>query len=542
MAGLDGVRALAVIVVVGYHAGIGWMQGGFVGVDVFFVLSGLLITGLLVERWDRNGHIDLPIFWLRRARRLLPALATMVTVVVATATVADRANASQLRGDVLAAATYTSNWWQIHEHHSYFAQFAPPSLLQHLWSLAVEEQFYLLWPLLLVAGLVLLPRRALRWLMVAGAIGSATAMAIWYQPHGDPSRLYFGTDTHSFGLLLGSALAMTGVRRASTTPYSSVRPVAVELVGVAGLVGIAVTVVGLNELSSVTYRGGLALAVTAAACLVWAAAQPGSWVSRCLGARPLVWIGQRSYGIYLWHWPALLVTWQVFGGAGTHSVVGSGMAVTAAVLAAAASYRFVEMPIRERGFKVAARDAWQRATVAREHGVRGPGWLAPVGVAVICVTATTGMVFPPAQSQGVMAQIAAGEQVIAHQSSQPDSAARPLLTAGRHGGSPELRVHGIPGATWQRLGDAATGGHGPFAQRSRHGRSAQSTHGQGRARVHHVAPSHGRPGHHAAGRQYLGGRRHHSSRPAPVAGKDIPAIGDSVMVAAAPALEQRLQG
>jgi peptidoglycan/LPS O-acetylase OafA/YrhL len=176
---------------------------------VFFVLSGYLITDLLVAQWDRSGRMDLKDFWQRRARRLLPALLAVLAVVVAWVTVFDRSQLPPLRGDVLAAVLYVSNWWFIFHHVSYFASFGPPSPLGHLWSLAVEEQFYLLWPLLLSFGLRYVPRRGrLAGLVLALAAASALAMALLYQPGTDPTRVYDGTDTRAFALLIGAALAL----------------------------------------------------------------------------------------------------------------------------------------------------------------------------------------------------------------------------------------------------------------------------------------------------------------------------------------------
>src|SRR5580700_1820848 len=208
--GLDGVRALAVIAVIAFHEQLTAFPGGFLGVDVFFVLSGYLITDLLVAQWHQHGRLRLGNFWARRARRLLPALATMLVVVTAAIAIVEPSQLAALRPALLAAVTYSSNWWQALHHQSYFTQFGPPPPLQHLWSLAIEEQFYLVWPLLLI---VLLSRcrssrirAAVAWL---GAALSVVAMALIYVPGADPSRVYYGTDTHASALFVGSALALT---------------------------------------------------------------------------------------------------------------------------------------------------------------------------------------------------------------------------------------------------------------------------------------------------------------------------------------------
>ena len=208
--GLDGLRGLAVIAVIAFHEQLSAFPGGFLGVNVFFVLSGYLITDLLTAHWNQYGRLDLRGFWARRARRLLPALAVLLVVVTAATAVIEPAQLAALRSALLAAVTYSSNWWQALAHQSYFARFGPPPPLQHLWSLAIEEQFYLVWPLLLIVILKTCRSRHLRaGLAWSGAALSALAMALVYVPGGDPSRVYYGTDTHASALFIGSALALT---------------------------------------------------------------------------------------------------------------------------------------------------------------------------------------------------------------------------------------------------------------------------------------------------------------------------------------------
>ena len=205
--GLDGLRALAVLLVMAFHLLPGPVPGGYLGVDVFFVISGFLITGLLLRERDATGRIHLGSFWGRRARRLLPALALLLLVCCAAALALGGDRLLDLGRQVLGAATFSSNWLSIGAGSSYFAESAP-ELFRNLWSLAVEEQFYLFWPfaVLLIA---LIPRRSLRfWLLVTLAVASALAMALLYSPSVDPTRVYYGTDTHSFGLALGAALAV----------------------------------------------------------------------------------------------------------------------------------------------------------------------------------------------------------------------------------------------------------------------------------------------------------------------------------------------
>jgi peptidoglycan/LPS O-acetylase OafA/YrhL len=204
---LDGLRAFAVAGVLLYHGGAAWMPGGFLGVDVFFVLSGYLITSLLLAEWTSSGRIDLKRFWLRRARRLLPAAVLVIGVSLAVAAVFLPGDAARMRGDALASLLYVNNWHAILADQSYFAAFERPSLLQHLWSLAVEEQFYLLWPIALGGGLVLLGRARLVGAIAALALASALLMAWIHAPGDDPTRVYFGTDTHALPLLAGAPVS-----------------------------------------------------------------------------------------------------------------------------------------------------------------------------------------------------------------------------------------------------------------------------------------------------------------------------------------------
>ncbi len=299
MPGLDGLRALAVLAVIAYHEQFGWAPGGMLGVGVFFTLSGYLITDLLLGQWVEHGRLNLGDFWLRRGRRLLPALFVMLAVVTAWATVASPSRLASLRGAVAAAATYSSNWYYIATHSSYFARFAPPGPLDHLWSLAVEEQFYLVWPWLLLAGVCCLRSRrasAVRWLALptlALAAGSAVLMLMLYHPGYDPTRVYEGSDTRACGLLVGAALAMVWPSRQAAGAGRWTRRV-LDGAGVAGLAVIGLMIWRVGQYSSFTYQGGLVVLSVATAGVLAAAACPGSLVGAALGWRPLRWIGVRS--------------------------------------------------------------------------------------------------------------------------------------------------------------------------------------------------------------------------------------------------------
>ncbi len=288
--GLDGVRALAVLAVIAFHVGMRMTPGGFLGVDIFFALSGYLITDLLVAQHARCGRLDLRGFWVRRARRLLPALAMLLVAVTATVALFEPDQLPALGPTLAAAVSYSSNWYQALHHVSYFAAFGPPPPLQHLWSLAIEEQFYLAWPLLL---LLVLTRLRGRWARVLtawlGALASAAAVALIYLPGGDPSRVYYGTDTHATGLLVGAALALTWPM-ATLTNASRKFARRLDYLGGAGLVVLAWAVVHFSGADLAVYPLGLAVAALAAAGLTAAAAAPGT-VSALLSLPPLRWLG-----------------------------------------------------------------------------------------------------------------------------------------------------------------------------------------------------------------------------------------------------------
>lgn len=352
--GLDGLRALAVAAVIAYHLGFGWAQGGLLGVGVFFTLSGYLITQILLGQWEKTGRISLKNFWIRRARRLLPALFVMLAAVAVWVETASRSHLAGLRGDIIASALYVSNWWYIGQHASYYAQFSAPAPLAHLWSLAVEEQFYLLWPWLLVAGLWLACRRRRtargrhvgRWALAAVtlviAAASSIAMARLYHPGYDPTRVYEGTDTRAFGLLAGAALAMVRPARRARPPAAVA--MALDLVGALGLAGIAVLVWRTTEYTAFMFRGGMVLLSLATVMVVAAAVTPGSVTGRLLGCRPLRWVGVRSYGIYLWHYPIIVMTAPPLGAA--FGLRRAAAVVAATVAISAVSWWLVEEPVR----------------------------------------------------------------------------------------------------------------------------------------------------------------------------------------------------
>ena len=324
---LDGVRGVAVLAVLLFHGGVAWLPGGFLGVDTFFVLSGYLITGLLL-----SGQ-PLRTFWERRARRLLPALLLLVGVVLLLGVVAPIHAAPR---DALGALTYLSNWRSYATGGGYFASFAEPSAFQHTWSLAVEAQFYLVWPLVVV----LVCRRARGSVLAAagvGAVVSAGAMAVSFVPFGATDRAYYGTDTRIQALLVGAALAVVLTRAA--------RP---RALAASGLVGVVLTSAAWHLASGSEerlYGGGFLLAaVGTAAVIASAVLQPTGPLARVLSAAPLRLLGRVSYGVYLWHWPVFLLMTAERTHLSGLALLAARLGVTAAC--AAVSWHLVEVPAR----------------------------------------------------------------------------------------------------------------------------------------------------------------------------------------------------
>lgn len=340
---LDGVRALSVVAVILYHAGFGWMTGGFFGVEVFFVVSGFLITSLLIEERDRNRRIDLRQFWVRRWRRLLPALFAMLLVVSVWAVFFGTAEQhTQLRRDLPWGILYLANWGQILSDTPYFA--GTPTLLRHLWSLAVEEQWYVLWPLVFMA--IALRGRSDRRLgrgLVTVSLGVMVATAVAHVAGVSTNFLYLSTLTRSSGLLLGAALAfLWRPWRVTGRPRPQAGATLDAVAALAVLVLVGSFLVG-HVSSGATYLWQLPLVTLASTALVAVVVHPWAGVSRrVFGSRPLVEIGKRSYGLYLWTWPVSRVC-DAYSGSWSRFAV----AMLLAVPLSEACYRWVETPIRK---------------------------------------------------------------------------------------------------------------------------------------------------------------------------------------------------
>lgn len=390
---LDGVRAVAVLAVMFFHMPWSWARGGFLGVDVFFVLSGYLITGLLLLERERTGRVDLRRFYLRRARRLLPALLLVTTFVVLLAPrVLDESARGSLRVDAVAALLYVTNWRFIFQGQSYFAAFGDPTPFQHMWSLAIEEQFYLFLPLLLLVLVRLCRgrRSVIATSFAVLAVLSALLCAVVFDPQ-EPSRAYYGTDTRVQELFVGSVLAvfLPVVARALRS-----RGRILDGLGWVGAAAVIWCLHSVSDGSPAPYRGGfLAFAVTVAVVLTAIEVRPGAALARALASHPMRWIGEISYGLYLWHWPIFVFT-------SPRHLDLDPVALTivrfgGTFLVAWLSHRLVERPIRNG----ALRRAWgtRRAVLV--------GALVPAGVLAMTLVLT------PSPAGSSLPTARAGEQV-----------------------------------------------------------------------------------------------------------------------------------
>ncbi len=347
---IDGLRALAVIAVMFYHLGFSWIPGGFLGVDLFFVISGYVITRLLLDSIEQSGGLDLRGFYIARARRLLPAL--LFTVVTTTIAIGIWAPDTIKRfiTDMPFALTGTMNWWLVAKEQDYFESIGRPPLLQHTWSLAVEAQFYLVWPLILYFILKRLGKNRIPFaaLLIAAASGITlliVSLSLDASSSSDVSHIYFGTDTHSIGLFLGAALAVSWIPQNFTTQVSKKAQDFIDGVGVFGFIGILATFLLIDESKPTLYKIAFPLAAIFGAAIIMSVVHPASRFAPILENPVLIWIGQRSYAIYLWHWIIFQVTRPTVDLAGQTWALYS-LRILIVFALADISLRYVEMPIR----------------------------------------------------------------------------------------------------------------------------------------------------------------------------------------------------
>lgn len=346
--GLDGIRAIAVIMVLAYHLKLALFKSGFLGVTVFFVLSGYLITGILISEVEEKGTIDLKNFWLRRIRRLVPAVMSMAVVIIFVSAVVNRVIFTKGCKDFVASVLGFNNWWQIFNKVSYFEAAGAPSPFTHCWSLAIETQFYLIYPLILLAVYKLAKGRgngrAKRGLLIAGvtlllALISVILMAALFNPQQDASRVYYGTDTRAFSLLFGALLAILWEYRMVPRKLSA----GINMVlGTVSLVVLIVMTMTISGSSNFWYRGGQFVGTILTVLVVYAVSGRKTLLSRFLSNPVLKWIGDRSYSIYLWHYPIILLISKGIKASWWITLIEIVLSVVLAEL----SYRFIETPIR----------------------------------------------------------------------------------------------------------------------------------------------------------------------------------------------------
>ena len=419
--GLDGMRALAVVAVMVYHANSDWLPGGYLGVEVFFVISGYLITLLLISEKERTGTVDMKQFWMRRARRLLPALFTMMIALTIWTALFERDALGKLRGDVVGAFFYVANWYQIWTGAGYTASndFAP---LRHLWSLAVEEQFYLIWPLVMFALLrggsrriadisryLVLAALAITVLMAelhhSGPVGSAevTPDAYWTISGRSISKvdaLYLSTFTRAGGLLLGAAFAMLWRPVALMRGPLRTKGRLLDVVAVVGFVSLAAMtwwmhLLGPDGANAWLFRGGFLLCGIATLMMAAAVTHERAMTSRVLSIPVLLWIGTRSYGLYLYHWPIYQIIRDIAGNRlALHEFV-FAMALTGVVTEL--SYRFIETPIRRKTFGSSLRRVWRSPVPGPRNALLGVGAV----VAALTLFAGVGLATEPVQENEV---------------------------------------------------------------------------------------------------------------------------------------------
>ena len=345
---LDGIRAIAVIMVLAYHLKLALFKSGFLGVTVFFVLSGYLITGILISEVEEEGTIDLKNFWLRRIRRLVPAVMSMAVVIIFVSAVVNRIIFTKGCKDFLASVLGFNNWWQIFNKISYFEAAGVPSPFTHCWSLAIETQFYLIYPLNLLGIYKLVKSRgegrANRGLLFAGvtlllALISVILMIVLFDPQQDASRVYYGTDTRAFSLLFGALLAILWEYRMVPRRLSA----SVNMVlGSVSFAVLLVMTIAINGSSNFWYRGGQFFGTILTVLMVYAVSGRKTWLSRFLSNPVLKWMGDRSYSIYLWHYPIILLISKGIKASWWITLIEIVLSVVLAEL----SYRFIETPIR----------------------------------------------------------------------------------------------------------------------------------------------------------------------------------------------------
>lgn len=346
ISGFDGIRTLAVIGVILYHLAPYQFQGGFLGVPIFFVVSGYLITDLLFQEWQQNKRIDVIGFYIRRVKRLYPALVTLVLATTAYITLFARDLLANIRAVIMTNLLYVYNWYQVAHHESYFDKFGTQSPFTHLWSLSIEGQFYLFWPLIIIILLKFVKKKQPIFdTMIILAFISALLMAILYRTGQDPSRVYYGTDTRMFSILLGAALAVVWPSTALRKDLPTNLRLLLDVIGGGALMLLCLMFMQMTGESALVYRGGMFFFSVLSMILVAVVAHPGADMNRLLTNRLFTWIGKRSYGIYLYQYP-VLVFFESKINVADHSFLYALIEVVLILVLSDLSYRFLELPLQ----------------------------------------------------------------------------------------------------------------------------------------------------------------------------------------------------
>lgn len=410
--GFDGIRTLAVIGVILYHLLPTQMRGGYLGVPVFFVVSGYLITDLLRQEWDQNGRIAVKDFYVRRMKRLYPGMVVMLLLSAAYITLFQRNLLNNLRGVVVSSLLYVNNWWQINHGLSYFDRFGNESPFTHLWSLAVEGQNYLIWPLLFILLMKLVKNRGTIFKIVIGcSLLSALLLAIWYSPGADPTRVYYGTDTRLFSIWMGSALAFIwpSTHLKKEIPKKAKR--VLNLAGGLSFIGLVITFFVLDDHLSFVYYGGMLLVSLLCTILVAVTAHPGASLN-CWLTNPLFsYIGKRSYGIYLYQFPVMIFYEAKIGNVGENVLLHTLIEIVLILLISELSYRFIENPLRKFHYKDTfrtVRNWFSKPVISRQKPWLLPGLL--VSLVALYGIATAPVNYVDAQQQQLKENIAANKK------------------------------------------------------------------------------------------------------------------------------------
>ncbi|GAB0257078.1 acyltransferase family protein [Staphylococcus pseudintermedius] len=353
MPGLDGVRAVAVIAIIIYHLNPQWLSGGFLGVDTFFVISGYLITSLLLTEYHNTGKIELMSFWLRRVKRLIPAVLFLVMGVIVLSLIFMPTEIQKVRADSIAAIFYVSNWWYIMQNVDYFEQFAVQPL-KHLWSLAIEEQFYLVFPIVLLSLLSFIRRlKSIRIIFLILLVISMIAMMVLYVPNENVARVYFGTDTRIQTLLMGVLLALVWPPFQLKAKVNRQMRTMIDTAGVVGLAILFICFKFVSETNSILYYGGFFLISTVTLLVIASSVHPSGYFAKFLGNKVFTFIGSRSYSLYLWHYPIIVLIHHQFVQGQIPPLV-YVVEILLIVLMAEFSYKFIEQPFRKEGFNIFA--------------------------------------------------------------------------------------------------------------------------------------------------------------------------------------------